>query len=672
MKRKLAFLMSVVISATCLLTACSGNTTSVTDSNADSQVTTTAADSNDNNNDSDTADNDDAQSSDSVVDTSRPVIDITRNEKSISFSEESGIFSEAFSLSLTSDLSEIYYTLDGSDPAYSDTAILYTGEISVDRRDGDKNVIAAVDPAMISGNFNKPQNAGRDFIATVYNPSDSAVDKCTTIRACAKAEDGSFTQTVTNTYFIGTTEEHIEGLRESCEAAGHDLAVISMTIDYEDLFNWGYGIYVKGNIWDNAHQKALLSGERMEAESARSFDANYKQKGREWERPCHIDFFEFSVDGAENVLSQDCGVRVQGNYSRSDWQKGLRLYARKDYGENNFKYAVFGDDYLNDAGEVMDKFKTLVLRAGGNCAFTAKFNDTYWQSLVSELACETKRSRPCVLYVNGEYFGLYVLEEDYTDDFMEDVHGVNKSDVVIYKGDAEALRLGYKLDEGDLPEGVTDESYYFNDLINFFDSHSSLKNQADYDEFIKLVDPQSVMDYFAIQVWINNKWDWPGKNWSMWRTTTIDPENEYNDGRWRLMFYDMEFGGVSGSGDCRTNTIKEDNYKEKGLLDMNTNNPAVLCFAYLMTNEGFREEYNAKLLSLSEGIFSADNLNTRLDEFEAEYSPLYDQFFDRYPGTGSAEEAVNGGYATIKCIREFINGRAPHIQKMVDWVNSQY
>ena len=37
--------------------------------------------------------------------------------------------------------------------------------------------------------------------------------------------------------------------------------------------------------------------------------------------------------------------------------------------------------------------------------------------------------------------------------------------------------------------------------------------------------------------------------------------------------------GVSGGGDVRTNTIKEDNYKPNGLLDMDTNNPAVLCFA---------------------------------------------------------------------------------------------
>ena len=36
--------------------------------------------------------------------------------------------------------------------------------------------------------------------------------------------------------------------------------------------------------------------------------------------------------------------------------------------------------------------------------------------------------------------------------------------------------------------------------------------------------------------------------------------------------------------------MKEDNYKPKGLLDTDTKNPAVLSFAYLMSNEDFRNE----------------------------------------------------------------------------------
>ena len=587
---------------------------------------------------------------------------------SVELSHIGGVYAEEFQLTMTGlESGTVYYTLDGSDPATSATAIEYTAPIEITDRAEAENVVSAVDPVLIAGSFNKPNKDRNDFVSELYAPDDEAVDKCTVIRTAVKLSDGTFGGETAATYFIGTPEEHIEGLAESCAAAGTSLAVVSISMNYDDLFDSEYGIYVKGDIFDEALEEYLLEEKRVrEGETARQLDANYKQRGREWEREAAMTMFEFGTDGAVEVLNQTCGVRIQGNYSRSDVQKGLRLYARKEYGDKNFRYAVFGEDYLNDNGDVMDKYKTLVLRAGGNCAFTSKYNDTYWQSLLHDSACETKRSRPCVVYLNGEYWGLYVLEEDYSNDFFEDVHGVNKDNVVVYKGDAETYAIGYKLDEGDIPAGES-EDYYYRDLIHFFNTHSDLKAQADYEEFVKLVDPESVRDYFAVNVWINNKWDWPGKNWSMWKVTVPEGDNPYGDGRWRFCLYDIEFGGVSGGGDARTNTIKEDNYKPNGLLDMDTNNPAVLCFAYLMTNEGFRSDFYDRLLGLSEGEFEKTAALAKLSEFEAIYGPLFDQFFERYPETGSTEDALNGGYASSACIRDFINRRGENIQRMIDW-----
>lgn len=592
---------------------------------------------------------------------------------SVAFSHESGIYKEAFSLSLAPlETGDIYYTTDGSDPATSDSAKLFDGAIEITDRSGDKNVVSAVDPLLFAGSFNEVNRSRDGFTCEISAPADDAVDKCTVIRAAVKKEDGSFGGESFATYFVGEAQEHIQGLSEYCEASGTTLAVMSISMNYDDLFDSEKGIYVKGDIFDKALQDYLADERLHDGETARSLDANYKQKGKKWEREAAIALFEFGESSAENVLTQGCGIRIQGNYSRSDVQKGLRLYARTQYGDNNFNYAVFGEEYTNVNGEVMDKFDTLVLRNGGNCAFTSKFNDTYWQSLVEELDCGTQKSRPCVVYLNGEYWGLYILQEDYTNDHMEDRYGVDKSDVVIYKGDAESLELGYKLDDGDLPDGVSDETYYFRELYEFFGSHKDLRSQESYDEFIKLVDPESVMDYFAVQCWIDNKWDWPGKNWSMWKTTSTDPTNEYADGRWRFLFYDIEFGGVCGESDAYNNTLKNANYKTNGLLDMDTDNPAVLCFAYLMTNESFRTEFCERLTGLSEGCFEKTAALERLQYFEDTYSPLFEQFFARYENTGTADEAINGGYATAACIRGFLNKREDNIKKMIDFCNRIY
>ena len=407
----------------------------------------------------------------------------------------------------------------------------------------------------------------------------------------------------------------------------------------------------------------LKNSKKTSADDARKLPANYNQRGREWEREAGMTMLEVAADGTvTTALSHNCGVRIQGNFSRSDLQKGFRLYARKEYGPKNFKYAFFGEDYLNDAGEVMDKYKTIALRAGGNAAMGPKFNDTFWQSLCEDMSVDIQKSRPCVVYLNGEYWGLYVLQEDYSDNYFQNLHGVEKDDVVMYKGDAETYALGYKLDEGEIPEGEK-ESYYFNELLEFFDKHSDLEKQEDYDEFVKLVDPVSVMEYFAVETWIDNKWDWPGKNWSMWKTTTDDGKGGYGDGRWRFVFYDVEFGGWSGSGDASTNTIKEDNYKPNGLLDMDTTNPAVLCFAYLMTNAGFRADFEAKLESLSNEEFETASATEKLDWFESVYSPLYEQFFERYDD----DEIGNDPSWSIQNIRDFLKKRKNNIKKMVDF-----
>lgn len=595
------------------------------------------------------------------------------SKAAIEFSQVGGCYAAAFDLEIiANDGGTVYYTTDGSNPLTSSTRMEYVGAVPISDKKEEANVVSAVDPNLFDTAHARYQKSTKTLVSTVEAPDADAVDKCTVIKAVSVAEDGSASDIFGQTYFIGSMSEHIEGIAESCSASGTTLAVISITMNYEDLFDPKTGIYVKGKIFEDSFAEYLESGGKTGDDCGRKLAANYSMRGKEWEREAYLDFYECDGESALCVLSQSCGIRIQGNYSRSDLQKGFRLYARETYGDKRFRYALFEEDLKDDNGEVMDSFKTFVLRNGGNCAFTAKYNDTYWQSLLTESACETQYSRPAVVYLNGEYWGLYVMQEDYSEEYFEDTHGVDSDRVVLYKGDAETYARGYKLDLGKLPEGVTDERYYFIELLDFFGGHRDLTDEADYEAFAKLVDVESCRDYFAAQVWINNKWDWPGKNWSMWKVLPQDgSENPYDDGRWRFCFYDMEFGGVSGRGDIPVNTIKEDNYRPKGLLDMGTDNPAVLCFAYLMTNEHFREDFCEKLYSLSENEFAYEHANERLENFENVYGPLFDQFYRRYPGTGSRENALSGGYASSGCIRDFLRGRAAYIDPMVDFCKSQ-
>jgi hypothetical protein len=599
----------------------------------------------------------------------------------VSFSAKSGAYEKEFYLSLQAGEDTIYYTLDGTNPAdESNTGrIQYTDAFLVTDGSERENRLSAIDPAEFDSVNVTWKKKKKTFASTITAPSNDAVDKATVVRAVSQDKEGNYSDVAAATYFVGDMADHISGIQQSCEASGTKLAIMSIVVNPEDFFDEDTGIYVHGTIFQNALEEYLKTNTITDdaVDVARSLDANYKQRGRDWERNAHIDYMESDGEETDCVLSQECGIRIQGNYSRSDLQKGLRLYAREDYGKKNFKYAFFGEDATNSQGKVIEKFKKLTLRNGGNCAFTAKFNDAYWQSLIRDLDCETQSSRVCVVYLNGEYWGIYILQEDYNNNDLEQNYDVNKDDVVIYKGDAESYELGYKLDDGELPEGITDESYYFGDLLEFFDTHDDLTDSEDYQAFEKLVDVESVRDYFAVNVWINNKWDWPGKNWSAWKVTVTDDANPYADGRWRLCLYDLDFGGVSGASDAATNTIEVDNYKEYGLLDMDTKNPVVKMFAYLMTNEEFRKDFEDKLTDLTQNQFESSAALEQCEKYCNIYSPLYDQFFTRYfnsteSSLGNKENALNGSYASAKCIKNFLKKRAKQIPKMISWVEEFY
>ncbi|MDE6567648.1 MAG: CotH kinase family protein, partial [Lachnospiraceae bacterium] len=556
-------------------------------------------------------------------------------------SQGSGTYDSAFQLSLNSDPgTTIYYTLDGSNPVTSATRQTYSGGISITDRKNDPNVLSAVPAKKI-----QTMHSNHDLIT----PSASAVDKCTVLRAVAVGEDGSRSDIMTNTYFVGNMSQHISGIPESVQAAGENLAVISITMDQDDLFNETNGIYMIGNDQDAP---------------------NFKKKGKEWERSCHIDYFESNGTETSLELAQDCGIRIQGNYSRENVQKSFRLFAREEYGIKNFKYPFFSG-LTNAEGEIMEKFKTLVLRNGGNDSFNYKYKDNIMQSFLHEQDCETLHGRPCVVYLDGEYWGHYVLQDDISDNFLQEKHGVDKENVVVYKGsdDPQYISYGYKLDEGELPAGETDESYYLQETLQFLNSHDLSEDTA-YQEFMeKYMSEESAVDYFAIMLYLNNRYDWPGKNWSIWRTLDDDRNKcVYEDGRWRFCIYDMDlttntpwngWGNLEGvSADQVFNLAK----------DVGGNIPKKL-YANMMRNASFREKLADKVKKLSTEIFTETEVDARGKKYLDTYRPLHEQFRKRFLASDSDSLAFsnqNDNIAWLKQRVSYVNTLVENIKNFSD------
>ena len=70
---------------------------------------------------------------------------------SLAFSRYTGVYGKGFGLAMAAseETAEIYYTLDGSDPETSATAIKYTAAVPVVSRTGEANVVVSIIQARI-------------------------------------------------------------------------------------------------------------------------------------------------------------------------------------------------------------------------------------------------------------------------------------------------------------------------------------------------------------------------------------------------------------------------------------------------------------------------------------------------------------------------------------------
>ena len=529
------------------------------------------------------------------------------------FSRESGMYDTDFDLEITAgEGQKIYYTLDGTDPETSATRIEYTGAFNIYDRSSEENTISAYDPAKVQLDY-RPGN--------IDIPDIAAVDKGTVVRACAEGTDGSFGTTVTATYFVGVSN-----------ADHSDLPIISVVTDPENLYNEKMGIYCLGDVFTNyaSEHQYYYNG---------SVPANYNQTGRDWERACYIEYF----DSEGNLqLSQDAGMRIQGGWSRADYQKSFRFYARSEYGKGSFDYAFWDDLTTADGKDTpLESFDTFVIRNGGNDANYSKFKDTMIQNLVSGDNYETQSGKACVLFIDGEYWGLYTLQEDYSAEHFANTYGVNESDVAIYKN-------------GELDVGTTQDEQDFLNLRNFI-CDSDMSQQENYKKVCAQIDMENFINYVALECYIYNN-DWPQNNYGCWRTRTTTLGNEYSDGRWRFFVFDTE----SSMNHYNTNLDETTTFKT-----WSENKHSILggMVVGMLDNAEFRQQLVTSIMDLANINFSYDHFSKTLKEYKSVYYNELLRYFKRFPTWAHRDNATD---RMIERMLDFVYKRPDRICEMLE------
>jgi hypothetical protein len=394
-----------------------------------------------------------------------------------SVSHSDGYYTSAIELSMstTQNEAQIYYSTDGSVPTAESN--LYTEPFLVQSRVGEPNTISMI-PTNNNNDPGPPYYEG-------WQPPLGEVYKINVIRVRPVHPDAPPGPVTTHTYIVDPSGNQ-----------RYSLPVFSLSTDFNNLFDAEIGIYVYGN-----HD-------------------NYFQDGMEWERPANLTLFEKEGNLA---FSEDIGIRIHGNTSRSRPRKSLRINARDEYGNSWINYQLFHD-------KSTDMFKRFILRNSGNDWDQTVFRDAVVQSLMRNLDVDRQYYQPAILFINGEYWGIHNVRDRYDEHYIYARYGIEEMEMTILENNS-TFKFGN-------PGGAN----HYNSMRSFVNSNNLLSDE-NFTTLSTRMDIESFTDFQIANIYAMNT-DWPGNNSLFWRYLRNGYEPgalNGRDGRWRWMLLDMDF-----------------------------------------------------------------------------------------------------------------------------------
>ena len=520
----------------------------------------------------------------------------------VAFSEPGGFYSSPLTLTLSTFMehAKIYYTLDGSEPTLESN--LYTEPIYLEQRELSSGRIADIPSSL-------------DWVA----PEEFFMGNV--VRAVALVDGELASPVYTHTYLI---ERNI--------SRKYSLPVISLALNPEYLFDHEQGIYVPGLAYEEGRDDDLLWWQQP---------GNFRNRGEDWEYPLHMEFFEV---GGSLGFSLNAGVRIHGGATRTYRNKSLRIYARSSYDPSSIiDYEIFPGAARSADGEPLDQYKRLLLRNSGNDWPWTMYRDGMMQSLVGHLSFDTQEYQPAVVFINGEYWGIHNIRERYDSWYLLHNYDVPREDAVILVGANASVNTG-------LP-GDDEHFLDMRDMIAQAALDGSINNDEVYQEIQTLMDIDNFLEYYASQIYFRNT-DWPGGNEKYWRIRTdeYDPDAPYGqDGRWRWLMYDTDFGFGT-----RNHTPDHDT-----LAHVFDRQPAGLLFMSLLENEKFANQFINTMADLMNTVFLPNYSISLINDMQSVIAPEMKEHIDRW-GTMDGSLAVWGDF--VELMRDFAR-RRPDYQR---------
>ena len=265
--------------------------------------------------------------------------------------------------------------------------------------------------------------------------------------------------------------------------------------------------------------------------------------GLDWVRPTSVEYFD-PASGKDFQIN--CELKLHGGNSRTpsnSAKHGFEFGFKSAYGPSKLNFDVFEEKQSSK------QFNTLVLRSGYNYTWAKNsaaqqiaaqyIQDSWAKTTQLDMGYPSAHERFVHLYLNGLYWGMYNVTEQYDDDYMETYLGGDKTQFDVIKEQqynpatytTAVPTAGNFLAWKDLVDQVQT-----NNIANNINYQKVLGKNADgtiNTAYSKLLDVDNYIDYMLINYYLGNL-DWDKNNWTAGRNRIT------NDAGFKFFCWDAE------------------------------------------------------------------------------------------------------------------------------------
>lgn len=368
------------------------------------------------------------------------------------------------------------------------------------------------------------------------------IDKTKVVKAINVKEGYLSSDIIARTYFVNVK---------------HSLPIVSISTNPNLLFGSESGILVKGNY----------------------ASYSYPYYGANWwnglERDINFELYENNGDLSLDFMAI---TRVFGGWSRGEAQKSLAIMLKKEIGKQEITYPFFSKD------NSLDRF---VLRSGGQDFGYIKIKDAFMQQVIAnQVDLDYQDYFPVVVYINGEYYGLYNIREKIDVEYVTRHLNVSKEDITFIEGNSTVHAGSYQ---------------DYQDLLTYVTTHD-LNDEEAYKYVDSQVDLQELCNYWVTEVFFGQQ----------------DPLNikyyKTKEGKWRWILYDLD-----QSLNSYYNVVWDLPFKPYASGQSYAMNTTLM--SRLITSTKFREMYIKTWSDMLKTTFKPDRMNGILDRMVNEIKP---------------------------------------------------